>query len=67
MTLSTLLLGGCVSTMYVRSDIPGAAEVVAKAAASDCSGAAYEARSAHARLTRHNTMRVEARQTCVYR
>jgi hypothetical protein len=65
--LLTLLLGGCMSTMYVRSDIPYVAEAVARAAASKCEGAAVEVRGARARPTRHNTMRTEAYQTCVYR
>ncbi len=66
--LSTFLLGGCMGlTSYVRSDIPFVTEVVAKATMPPCENAAYEARSARARMTRHNTMRTEARQTCVYR
>lgn len=64
---SALLLGGCASTTFVRSDIPIVTEIVAKVAMPKCDGAAYEARSARAHLTRHNTMRTEARQTCAYR
>ncbi len=65
--LSTLLLGGCVSTTYIASDVPGVAAFVARVAVPACDNAVYEARDVRMRTTRAHNVRTEVRQTCVYR
>ncbi len=65
--LSTLLLGGCMSTTYIASDIPGVAALVARVAVPQCDNAVYESRDVRIRSTRTHNVRTEVRHVCAYR